>query len=629
MLRLVVFSPSGVRHVPMVSGPLRIGGSDSCDVVLERDAAGDREAVLERERGSDRVRLSVPDGGLPVEVNGHSCLEADLATLDEIKIGRVTLLVEDSNARSQELVLPSLRLDGRAAADSSHTVQAPGEPSNGGGALSGQNLPARLLEHLSRLSEWVAGDSASAVSVESIVVQVLHDFGGGACFLFEGPLEPNCGVKFAAASDPALVGKAEPVLHMLCDGVKPDAVHSFGEQAIELGDDEFRLFFRRLSALERDYTVAILLVDAPPFERGGWTPVLGFATLADLLVLGLVHHVGRYEPILPGREPAGSLRLAPGLVLGPSHASSLLGEAIRSASRGAHVVLQGEAGSGHELVARSLHLSGPTVDEPFLVVDCEEPNAKRLRSELFGAEIEGRTGPVRREGKLRAAGRGTVFLRRVEALPLDAQGELVRILRSAELQGPGELEVSPFSARLIASSHEDLEELCERGRFRRDLLHRLAQLTVLVPALHERRDDLPLLLQSLVNRFSHETGKRVRGITVRALSLLTAYRFPGNLRELENVVRHMVYLAQPETPMDVDCLPVQIRTPAPGQRADPSEISGSELRLTDVVGRVERHAIREALRQSQGNKSQAARLLGLSRNGLAQKMSRHGLDANE
>ncbi|HVR11848.1 MAG TPA: helix-turn-helix domain-containing protein, partial [Thermoanaerobaculia bacterium] len=146
---------------------------------------------------------------------------------------------------------------------------------------------------------------------------------------------------------------------------------------------------------------------------------------------------------------------------------------------------------------------------------------------------------------------------------------------------------------------------------------------LVVPPLRERREDLPLLIQSYINRFCHETGKRLTGITVKAISALLSYDYPGNVAELENIMRHLVYLSPAGRPVDVGLLPEKVRHASlnTAARIDPA----SDLDLERLVGATEQAAMREALRRTHGNKSQAARLLGLSRNGLAIKMQRHGL----
>jgi DNA-binding NtrC family response regulator len=311
------------------------------------------------------------------------------------------------------------------------------------------------------------------------------------------------------------------------------------------------------------------------------------------------------------------------LIVGPAAATGLLMERLRAAVDAAcHVLVQGEEGSGRELVARTLHLSGSRRDGPFVVASCDGADPKTVEADLFGAEVAGRKEQLRRDGKLLLAAQGTLFLDSVDALPLELQARLVRVLRSAELEGPGEGERHPIDPRIVASSRVSLVGLVAHGRFRADLAHRLGQLTIQVPPLRERMEDLPILVQTYFNRFSHETGKRVRGITMQALAALARYPFPGNLRELENAVRQMVYLAHEQVPVDVDLMPAEIRDAG---LTEPRVEEGSELELSSLVAGVERAAIQEALRRTSGNKAHAARLLGLSRNGLAQKMSRYHL----
>ena len=179
--------------------------------------------------------------------------------------------------------------------------------------------------------------------------------------------------------------------------------------------------------------------------------------------------------------------------------------------------------------------------------------------------------------------------------------------------------------RVIAASRGPLEPLARRDQFRVDLAYRLSQLAIDVPPLRERKEDLPLLIQTFVNRFCHETGKRMAGITVKAMSALLAYDYPGNLGELEAIVRQLVHVCPSGRPIDLEMLPEKVRlaTVRQGARVD----AASDLDLDRLVAGTEEAAIREALKRTAGNKSQAARLLGLSRNGLAMKMERYGITA--
>jgi DNA-binding NtrC family response regulator len=179
--------------------------------------------------------------------------------------------------------------------------------------------------------------------------------------------------------------------------------------------------------------------------------------------------------------------------------------------------------------------------------------------------------------------------------------------------------------RLIASARSPLESLVARDLFRVDLAYRFSQVTIEVPPVRERREDLPLLIQRHINRFCHESGKRVHGITVKAMGDLLSYDYPGNLPELENIARQVVHLCPGGQPIDRSLLPERVRTSRIRAAARVDE--STDLNLERLLADCERAAIREALRRTGGNKSQAARALGLSRNGLAMKIQRHGVKA--
>jgi DNA-binding NtrC family response regulator len=299
-------------------------------------------------------------------------------------------------------------------------------------------------------------------------------------------------------------------------------------------------------------------------------------------------------------------------------------ESLRAAIDPAvHVLLRGEPGVGKELLARSLHHSGPRRNGPFVVATGSGAKPSQIEADLFGAEVPGKGGPVRREGKLLLADGGTLFLDDVELLPMEIQERLVRFLRSGDVEPAGSNLARKVDVRLVAGSRGALEAAVARDTFRVDLAYRLARVTIDVPPLRERREDLPLLIQSLVNRFCHETGKRMQGITVKAMAALLSYEYPGNLAELENIARQLVYLCPTGRPVDVNLLPERVRqgTLQAAARID----TNSDLSLEKLVGACEQAAIREALRRTHGNKSHASRLLGLSRNGLAIKMDRFGL----
>jgi DNA-binding NtrC family response regulator len=403
------------------------------------------------------------------------------------------------------------------------------------------------------------------------------------------------------------------------DGIPPEGLSFTGP----FDEGEAWICAHAYRAVARSY---LLIVALPRFSPESWSPLSALKTLGDLVILGLVHHVGSYEPILPGQGGQTGLILDPGVVLGPSEVMSRMLEELKSAvDLGVHVLLRGEPGTGKELLARSVHQSGPRRSRPFISASCGGAKPMQIEADLFGAEVPGRERAVKREGKIALADGGTLFLDEVERLPLDLQARLVRFLRSGEVEPAGSRDVREVDVRLIAASRGPLDPLAARDQFRVDLAYRLSRFVIDVPPLRERREDLPLLIQSAINRFCHETGKRMQGITVKAMSALLSYHYPGNLEELDNIIRQIVYRSRSGQPIDLGDLPDEVRLAKveAGSRVDAT----SDLDLERLVATAETAAIREALRRTQGNKSQAARTLGLSRNGLMMKMERYGLKA--
>ncbi len=574
-----------------------MGSWPECDIPLPYSGVAQRHARIL----FDGKELRIEDLGTRkgLVVNGRRVKEAALEVLDEIRFGTgVTLLVED--------VIPAPE---KASAPPQE------EPANGTPRITSH----RMIEHLNRISEWVLADNESRTTSESLVRDVLADFGGGALFLLTGGTE-EAGLKLVVTTEEAWLASGERLVEQLLRHreATDDRQGSFRG---ELGETPAWICYQSFAALDRDYT---LLTALPKFDPESWSPAASLSTLGHLLVLGLVHHVGSYEPILPGRPGQQDLTLDPNLVVGESPAMKQVVEQLRAAvDPPVHVLLCGEPGVGKDLLARSLHLSGPRRNGPFVVATCAGAKPQQLEADLFGAEIPGKGAPVRREGKLLLAHGGTLFLDEIEDLPMDLQARLVRYLRSGQVEPAGSNEAHPVDVRLVVGSRMPLDSAVARDLFRVDLAYRLSQYTILVPPLRDRREDLPLLIQSYINRFCHETGKRLQGITVKAMSALLSYDYPGNLSELENTARQLIYLAPANRPVDVNMLPERVRN---GQLSASMRVdTASDLDLEHLVSGAEQVAIREALRRTNGNKSQAARLLGLSRNGLAIKMERYGL----
>jgi DNA-binding NtrC family response regulator len=285
----------------------------------------------------------------------------------------------------------------------------------------------------------------------------------------------------------------------------------------------------------------------------------------------------------------------------------------------ASVVIQGESGTGKEVLARAIHSLSPRRDGPFLALNCSAIPPTLIEAELFGYERGAFTGAVeRRLGDFELASGGTLFLDEVGELPPELQGKFLRVLeerRVRRLGGRAEVEVD---ARVLCATQGDLREEARRGRFREDLYFRLHVFTVELPPLRERREDIPLLAQHFVDKFNAETGRRVHGVTPAATAVLQGYAWPGNIRELRNVLERAMILVEGDL-IGVEQLPPELVPGPPGA-------SSLRLPLDLTLDEVERRYLLATLRRLGGNKARTAEALGLSEKTLYNKLNRYAAE---
>jgi DNA-binding NtrC family response regulator len=294
---------------------------------------------------------------------------------------------------------------------------------------------------------------------------------------------------------------------------------------------------------------------------------------------------------------------------------------MRVAPSRATVLLAGESGVGKDLIARAIHFHSPRKDRPFVKINCTALPENLMESELFGYEKGAFTGAnLSKPGKFEMADTGTVMLDEIGDVPPGIQVKLLRVLQEREFERLGSNKTTHIDVRVIAATNRDLRVALEDGTFREDLYYRLNVVPIEIPPLRERKTDIPYLARHFVEKLAPETGGRIRGITDAAIDKLMGYSWPGNVRELENVIERSIVMASGEK-LDADeiRLDMNIRP-----RHNNGELGLPEGMSLDVY---EQELIKNALKQANGNKSHAARILGLTRNALRYRLTQMGIES--
>jgi DNA-binding NtrC family response regulator len=288
-----------------------------------------------------------------------------------------------------------------------------------------------------------------------------------------------------------------------------------------------------------------------------------------------------------------------------------------AASR-ATVLIQGESGTGKELVAKAIHQLSPRSQGPFVAVHCAALSENLLESELFGHEKGAFTGAMeRRIGRFEKADGGSLFLDEISEIDAAVQVKILRALEERQIERVGGDTPVDVDTRLIAATNRDLKDMVAQGDFREDLFYRLYVVVITLPPLRDRQDDILLLLNHYLAVFNRENGKQIEGFTPAAYEMLSAYHWPGNIRELRNLVERMVVLTRGSV-LDAKDIPSQLRAAAHG---------GGEVRVDAelTVDEMEKRMIIQALEKTGGNRTKAAEKLGISRRTLHRKLNQYGI----
>ena len=359
-----------------------------------------------------------------------------------------------------------------------------------------------------------------------------------------------------------------------------------------------------------------------PFEQDELKKVIAKAARAHDLERQNVH-----ANLLDGERPP---------LVGESPAMKAIYEMIaRVADSPSTVLITGESGTGKELIAKALHRGSSRRDRPLIKVNCAAIPKDLVESELFGYERGAFTGAVgSKPGRFELADGGTLFLDEIGEVPVEMQVKLLRALQESEFERVGGIKTLRVDVRLIAATNRDLKALIAEGRFREDLYYRLAVVPIALPPLRDRREDIPLLVRHFIEKYDQRLGKRVEDVDAEAMELLQGYPWPGNIRELENLMERSVLFADGPV-IHASSLPDALREvgPAPtplapvgalGAIAAPSGASMKEI-VRQAQAELERELITRALEETAGNVTRAAKRLQISRKSLQVKMKELGL----
>jgi two-component system NtrC family response regulator len=337
------------------------------------------------------------------------------------------------------------------------------------------------------------------------------------------------------------------------------------------------------------------------------------------LILQRACRLSRLDREAFGAEGAGTLLPPSPEIVGESPAMRRIFDTIRRVARtDVTVLISGESGTGKELVARAIHAKSPRRQRPFVAINCGAIPENLLESELFGHEKGSFTGAhAQRKGRLEMADGGTVFLDEIGELSASAQVKLLRVLQERQLERVGGRELIPLDVRILAATNQDIKRAMAEGKFREDLYYRLVVVSIEIPPLRERLEDLRALATRFLERFSAEYKVRTRRFSADALTAMHAYPWPGNVRELENRIKRAVIMAEGH------------RITAKDLELTGKTVESSGVSLKEARNQTERRVLVEALQRHRGNISRAAKGVQISRPAFHEMLAKHGIRAEQ
>ncbi len=323
------------------------------------------------------------------------------------------------------------------------------------------------------------------------------------------------------------------------------------------------------------------------------------------------------------KEQLESSNKLEGVITNSLNMKRIIDVAARVASSKASVLILGESGTGKEVLARAIHYASKRKDKLFVPVNCAALNENLLESELFGHEKGAFTGAEKlHKGRFEIADEGTIFLDEIGDLPMHLQVKLLRVLQEEQFERVGGASTLKVDVRVISATNKNIEDLIKEGKFREDLFYRLNVVNIQLPPLRERKEDITLLISEFLKKYLNETDKTKLEFSKEALDLLMKYNYPGNIRELENIVHHSIVLSRNEI-ITTDDIPIGIK--APGSEKDFNSCFEEGTSLTEKVELLERTLVTNALQKTNGNQTAAAKLLGISERNLRYRLEKWGI----
>lgn len=297
--------------------------------------------------------------------------------------------------------------------------------------------------------------------------------------------------------------------------------------------------------------------------------------------------------------------------------------AKKVASSKSNVLLLGESGTGKELFAHAIHNESSRVDYPLIKINCAAIPPELLESELFGYEAGAFTGAKKggKPGKFELADKSTIFLDEIGEMPLNMQAKLLRVIQEKEVERIGGITSKKIDVRIVAATNQNLEEMVKNKKFREDLYYRLNVISIRIPPLRERKEDIPIITKRLIKKLSKEMDHYVSEVSEDAMNCLKQYSWPGNVRELQNVIERAFNIMDKEAMVMVEHLPYFLT-----KNNNVKKVHTKEMTLKEILDEVEKEEIKKCLKRTKGNKMKTAKTLGISRTSLYEKIEKYGLE---